>query len=178
MPIPGNARASHRAVAACSGSTIPGRLPGAPSMPRSPLTCLQPVPVPAIAILRMLMRIAVDAHAIGRHLTGNEVYVRSLMSEYSILDPDSEFLAYVSEQGAERLLPRRFRAEKVAADPYFRLVWDLSRRLAIDKPDLIHVQYTAPLINRTPVVVTVHDVSFIENPEYFTSVRRAQLRFN
>ena len=124
------------------------------------------------------MRIAVDAHAIGRHLTGNEVYVRSLLSEYSILDPESEFIAYISEAGADRLVPRRFRTEKVAADPYFRLGWDLSRRLAIDKPDLVHVQYTAPLINRTPVVVTVHDVSFIEHPEYFTAMRRAQLRFN
>jgi glycosyltransferase involved in cell wall biosynthesis len=126
----------------------------------------------------MLMRIAVDAHAIGRHLTGNEVYVRSLLREYSTLDPESEFIAYISEPGAERLVPRRFRTEKVAADPYVRLVWDLSRRLAIDKPDLVHVQYTAPLINRTPVVVSVHDVSFIEHPEYFTALRGAQLRFN
>jgi glycosyltransferase involved in cell wall biosynthesis len=126
----------------------------------------------------MLMRIAVDAHAIGRHLTGNEVYVRSLLSEYFILEPESEFIAYVSEPGAARLLPRRFRTRTVAADPYFRLGWDLSRRLAIDQPDLIHVQYTAPLINRIPVVVTVHDVSFIEHPEYFMALRRAQLRFN
>ncbi len=124
------------------------------------------------------MRIAVDAHAIGRHLTGNEVYVRSLLPEYSTLDPESEFIAYISEPGAERLVPRRLRTEKVAADPYFRLAWDLSRRLAIDKPDLIHVQYTAPLFSRVPVVVTVHDVSFIEHPEYFTALRRAQLRFN
>jgi len=124
------------------------------------------------------MRIAVDAHAIGRHLTGNEVYVRSLLREYSTLEPESEFIAYISEPGAERLVPRRFTTERVASDPYVRLSWDLSRRLAIDKPDLIHVQYTAPLINQTPVVVTVHDVSFIEHPEYFTALRRAQLRFN
>jgi glycosyltransferase involved in cell wall biosynthesis len=45
-----------------------------------------------------------------------------------------------------------------------------------DRPDLIHVQYTAPLLTRTPTVVTVHDVSFIEHPEYFTPIRRAQLR--
>lgn len=124
------------------------------------------------------MRIAVDAHAIGRHLTGNEVYVRSLLREYSTLDPESEFTAYISEPGAEHLVPQSFRTEHVAADPYFRLSWDLSRRLSLDKPDLVHVQYTAPLINRTPVVVTVHDVSFIEHPEYFTALRRAQLRFN
>ena len=74
--------------------------------------------------------------------------------------------------------PGASKQQKVAADPYFRLAWDLTRRLAIDKPDLIHVQYTAPLINRVPVVVTVHDVSFIEHPEYFTALRRTQLRFN
>jgi glycosyltransferase involved in cell wall biosynthesis len=126
----------------------------------------------------MLMRIAVDAHAIGRHLTGNEVYVRSLLREYSALDPETEFIAYISEAGAERLVPRRFRTENVAANPYCRLAWGLSMRLAIDKPDLLHVQYTAPLINRTPVVVSVHDVSFIEHPEYFTPLRGTQLRFN
>ena len=123
------------------------------------------------------MRIAVDAHAIGRHLTGNEVYVRSLLREFATLEPESEFVTYLSQQGAERLVPRRFQTRRVAADPYLRLGWDLSNRLAADKPDLIHVQYTAPLINRTPVVVTVHDVSFIEHPEYFTAMRRAQLKF-
>jgi glycosyltransferase involved in cell wall biosynthesis len=124
------------------------------------------------------MRIAVDAHAIGRHLTGNEVYVRSLLREFAVLDPESEFTAYISEPGADQLVPRRFTARQVAADPYVRLGWDLPRRLGEDKPDLVHLQYTAPLINRTPVVVTVHDVSFIEHPEYFTLLRRAQLRFN
>jgi len=125
------------------------------------------------------MRIAVDAHAIGRRLTGNEVYVRSLLREFATLDSESEFVAYVSEPHADQLVPQRFLTRHVARNPYFRLGWDLSRRLATDeaaKPDLLHVQYTAPLLNRTPVVVTVHDVSFIENPEYFTAVRRAQLR--
>lgn len=124
------------------------------------------------------MRIAVDAHAIGRHLTGNEVYVRSLLREFATLDNESEFLAYVSEPGADKLVPRRFRPRNVATNPYIRLGWDLSRRVAEDKPDLLHVQYTAPLINHVPVVTTVHDVSFIENPEYFSSGKRAQLCFN
>ena len=124
------------------------------------------------------MRIAVDAHAIGRHLTGNEVYVRSLLREFATLDPESEFIAYVSERGADKLVPRRFKTQQVASNPYLRLGWDLTRRTALDKPDLLHVQYTAPLVNRTPVVTTVHDVSFIENPEYFPAMRRGQLRFN
>ncbi|HEY4085665.1 MAG TPA: glycosyltransferase family 1 protein [Bryobacteraceae bacterium] len=123
------------------------------------------------------MRIAVDAHAIGRHLTGNEVYVRSLLREFVAIEPESVFFAYVSEPGAEKLVPRKLQTRQISANPYLRLGRDLTRRVAADKPDVLHVQYTAPLINRVPVVSTVHDVSFIENPEYFTAARRSQLRF-
>ena len=48
------------------------------------------------------MRFAVDAHAIGRHLTGNEVYIRSLLGGFAEVDRRSEFITYVSELGAER----------------------------------------------------------------------------
>ena len=44
------------------------------------------------------MRFAVDAHAIGRHLTGNEVYVRSLLNAFAAQDRDCEIVAYVSAQ--------------------------------------------------------------------------------
>jgi glycosyltransferase involved in cell wall biosynthesis len=122
------------------------------------------------------MRFAVDAHAMGRHLTGNEVYIRSLLHAFAEIDRRSEFFAYVSEHGAERWVPQRFQVRRVSANPYARLGWDLSRLIRADSPDLIHVQYTAPLLTSTPTIVTVHDVSFIEHPEYFPPMRRAQLR--
>ncbi len=46
-----------------------------------------------------------------------------------------------------------------------------------DRPDLLHVQYTAPLACPVPVVVSVHDVSFLEHPEYFTAVAAWQLQW-
>jgi glycosyltransferase involved in cell wall biosynthesis len=122
------------------------------------------------------MRIAVDAHAIGRHLTGNEVYVRSLLRALAEIDRESEYFAYVSERGAGQLIPKRFHVRHVSSNPYLRLGWDLGRATSADKPDLLHVQYTAPLFCRTPTVVTVHDVSFIERPEYCTAARIHQLR--
>jgi glycosyltransferase involved in cell wall biosynthesis len=123
------------------------------------------------------MRFAVDAHAIGRHLTGNEVYIRSLLRSFPEVDRRSEFVAYISEPEAANLLPERFDIRRVSANPYSRLGWDLARLIREDRPNLIHVQYTAPLFTKVPMVVTVHDVSFIEHPEYFTPLRRAQLRF-
>ncbi len=122
------------------------------------------------------MRFAVDAHAIGRHLTGNEVYIRSLLRAFAGVDKKSEFVAYVSERGAEQWVPDRFEVRRVAANPYARLGWDLARLLRTDRPDLVHVQYTAPLLTDVPTVVTVHDVSFLEHPEYFTRARRTQLK--
>lgn len=122
------------------------------------------------------MRFAVDAHAIGRHLTGNEVYIRSLLHAFAEIDFHSEFVAYLSESGAQGLIPERFRVRRVASNPYSRLGWDLARLIRADRPDLIHVQYTAPLFSKIPTVVTVHDVSFLEHPEYFPSLRGSQLR--
>src|ERR1035438_8682170 len=72
-----------------------------------------------------------------------------------------------SAKGAETLIPKRVRVRHVSASPWARLGWDLQRQVRRDRPDLLHVQYTAPLGRTVPVVVTVHDVSFAEHPEYF-----------
>jgi glycosyltransferase involved in cell wall biosynthesis len=124
------------------------------------------------------MRFSVDAHAIGRHLTGNEVYIRNLLQGFAALDQSSEFIAYLSHDvnGAEASVPHRFARRYVSDNSFIRLGLDLSRRLAEDRPDLVHVQYTAPLRCPSPIVVSVHDISFLEHPEYFPWFRAQQLR--
>lgn len=122
------------------------------------------------------MRFSVDAHAIGRHLTGNEVYVRNLLNEFAALDRASEFIAHVSAEEAAQWVPAVFRKPRVAANPFFRLGFDLARQLRRLKPDLVHVQYTAPLGCPVPIVATVHDVSYLEHPEFFPAFRLLQLR--
>ena len=122
------------------------------------------------------MRFAVDAHAIGRQLTGNEVYIRSLLNAIASEERDCELIAYVSTDEAVPVLSSRIRTRRVARNPFARLGFDLAARVRLDLPDLLHVQYTAPLGCPVPVVVTVHDVSFIEHPEYFTLPRAFQLR--
>ena len=122
------------------------------------------------------MRFAVDAHAIGRHLTGNEVYVRSLLHGFACLDRESDFVAYLSMQDAEAWVPARFAVRRIAGNPFVRLGCDFALKLRWDRPDLLHVQYTAPVACPVPVVVSVHDVSFLEYPGYFPVFRAAQLR--
>lgn len=122
------------------------------------------------------MRFSVDAHAIGRNLTGNEVYVRNLLKGFDALDRESDFIVYLSEPGAAHAVPERFDTREVSRNPFVRLGWDLSKRLRDDRPDLVHVQYTAPVNCPVPIVVSVHDVSFLEHPEYFRPARVMQLK--
>jgi glycosyltransferase involved in cell wall biosynthesis len=123
------------------------------------------------------MRFAVDAHAIGRHLTGNEVYVRSLLNAFGAHDRDCEFVAYVSEHTAHEWIPSRIQVRTISGNPFVRLGYDLARKVRQDQPDLLHVQYTAPVRCPVPVVVSVHDVSFLEHPEYFPWSRARQLQW-
>jgi glycosyltransferase involved in cell wall biosynthesis len=124
------------------------------------------------------MRFSVDAHAIGRHLTGNEVYVRNLLNGFAALDQDADFIAYLSDDidGASAAVPQRFLQRHVSANSLVRLGRDLSRRLREDRPNLVHVQYTAPFNCPVPVIASVHDISFLEHPEYFPWARALQLR--
>jgi hypothetical protein len=107
------------------------------------------------------MRFAIDAHAIGRHLTGNEVYVRSLLKNFAALDHESDFVTYFSADDARQWTADRFQARQVSPNPFVRLGVELAMKLRQDRPDLLHVQYTAPLACPVPVVVSVHDVSFV-----------------
>ena len=91
------------------------------------------------------MHFAVDAHAIGRRLTGNEVYVRNLLEGFAALDTTARFTAYYSVPEALERIPARFRKRQVACDPFLRLGLELSWKLYQDAPDLLHVQYTSPL---------------------------------
>jgi glycosyltransferase involved in cell wall biosynthesis len=122
------------------------------------------------------MRFSVDAHAIGQHLTGNETYIRNLLNCFEVLDREAEFITYISREEAIADVPERFQKKRVSVNPFVRLGYDLPRRVAEDRPNLLHVQYTAPLACAVPIVVSVHDVSYLEHPKYFTSCRALQLR--
>ena len=122
------------------------------------------------------MRFSVDAHAIGCHLTGNEVYIRNLLHQFARIDQENEFLAHVAMPGAELEVPAGFKTLRVSANPYARLGIDLPMQMRRERPDLLHVQYTGPLACPVPIVTTVHDVSFLEYPLYFPRYRAMQLR--
>jgi glycosyltransferase involved in cell wall biosynthesis len=113
------------------------------------------------------IRVALDAHVVGRRKTGNETYVVNLGSALASRS-DVETLAYVDAGTlwpagmlSPRLRPLRLRA------PQLRIPVELPYRARADRAHLLHVQYVAPLV-RLPVVTAIHDVSFEDLPGLFS----------
>ena len=100
----------------------------------------------------------------------------NLLNEFAHLDQDSSVVAYISKPEAPGLIPKRFETRWVSDNPFKRLGWDIPRHVAADRPDLLHVQYTAPFGITAPLVVSIHDVSYLEHPEYFSTFRATHLK--
>jgi glycosyltransferase involved in cell wall biosynthesis len=99
------------------------------------------------------------------------------LHEFARLDHYDDFTAYIARPNAPQYIPSRIATRWVSNNPYKRLGFDLPRAVRADRPDVLHVQYTGPLFTNVPLVVSVHDVSYLEFPEYFTKFRSRQLRF-
>jgi glycosyltransferase involved in cell wall biosynthesis len=126
------------------------------------------------------MRIGIDFHHAEREGTGNCSYIRNLFEALLELEPASEYTLYVGN-------PRhpyydRFRdRERVRLRPLWsRSVPGRLASLGIlargDKLDLLHVQYVAPPFFHGPLVVSVHDLAFLDRPECFSRPMRAYLK--
>ena len=113
----------------------------------------------------MTARVLIDGHMLGAGETGNETYLRGLLS--GLTELGQRQLVAVSggdvDAGAHDtvVLPRR---SNVA-----RLAFDLAALAREHRAEVIHSTYAAPLATRAASVLTVHDVSFLSHPEWFTA---------
>jgi glycosyltransferase involved in cell wall biosynthesis len=126
------------------------------------------------------LHIAIDAHAVGTGLAGNETYVTNLVESLAEIDAENRYTLYVTKHAAvERFRGRwpNFEVRRTLPHtPLVRIPVTLSAELRRRPVDLLHVQFTAPPLAPCPVVATVHDLSFEHLPETFKRRSRAQLR--
>jgi glycosyltransferase involved in cell wall biosynthesis len=129
------------------------------------------------SILRPL-RIGIDAHAIGSRLGGNETYILDVLAALEG-HPEHSYYVYVSDSAAEErartALPSAAAFRIIGhTNPLVRLGYRLTHLARADRVDVLHVQYVSPLVSPN-VVVTIHDLSFIHHPEWYS--RAEALRF-
>lgn len=127
------------------------------------------------------MRIGVDAREIGGRPTGAGRYLAGLLREWATSDRTRahEFVLYAAEPVAMPLDRHRFATRIVAGPP--GTWWEQARVPSVAARDHLDVwfaaAYTAPLRLSIPIVVTIHDLSFVAHPEWFRLREGARRRF-
>lgn len=115
--------------------------------------------------------IVFDADVLGRRRTGDETHVFSILRELGQLRGDLRIVA----------LTRRPDLVPDGIEPYrldarfqeLRMALAVPRVLRRLRPRLVHFQHVLPPFDRTPAVVTVHDLSFERDASAMGRVDRA-----
>lgn len=124
------------------------------------------------------IRVAFDAHTVGRRLTGNERYAVELATALAAR-PDMDVLAYVDRgvawpadaRPAPQLRELRTRL------PQLRIPFELPWRARRDGAEVLQVSYVGPPLGGPPMVTTVHDVSFEDEPGMFPLKTRLRMQW-
>jgi len=106
---------------------------------------------------------------VGGEETGNETYVRGLVDGFSSLEGQFDLSVYHLGAPWRQDGPRIHLRRLATASSLLRLAADLPFRAARERLAVLHTTYAAPLLAPCPVVVTVHDISFIAHPEWFSA---------
>jgi glycosyltransferase involved in cell wall biosynthesis len=126
------------------------------------------------------LHIAIDAHAVGTGLAGNESYVTNLIEALAEVDAINRYTLYVTKREAVERYEGRWPHVHVRLTqphtPLVRIPLTLAAELRRRPVDLLHVQYTAPPLAPCAVVATIHDLSFEHLPQTFKRRSRMQLR--
>jgi glycosyltransferase involved in cell wall biosynthesis len=124
------------------------------------------------------LRVGIDAHMVGGHETGNETYVRGLVEGLRGLAGGPEVLVYnVGDPWISGTDQVRFQRLSTAS-PYVRLGLELPLRSFGQRLDVLHMTYAAPIWSAAPLVLTVHDICYATNPEWFSERDLRVLRAN
>jgi glycosyltransferase involved in cell wall biosynthesis len=117
------------------------------------------------------MRIGIDARELCGRATGAGRYLGGLLHEWASDETTRrhEFVLYSPEPINPELDSRRFQTRLVTGKA--GTWWEQVRLPKVVSPDHLDVffapAYTAPLRLRVPMVVAIHDLSFVAHPEWF-----------
>lgn len=124
------------------------------------------------------IRVAFDAHTVGRRQTGNERYAVELATALAARD-DIDLLAYV-DRGVSwptDAQPAPALRELSARAPQLRIPLELPWRARRDRAEILQVSYVGPPLGGPPLVTTIHDLSFEDEPDLFALPTRLRLQW-
>ena len=127
------------------------------------------------------MRIGIDARELCGNATGVGRYLKGLLTTWAHEERARrhEFVLYTPAPLELNIDSRRFLSRTVAGHP--GTWWEQVRLPAAVKKDHLDVffspAYTAPPLGELPMVVAIHDLSFVAHPEWFRVREGARRRW-
>ena len=116
------------------------------------------------------VKVLFDAHQLGRRQTGNETYVRELLTAFRGRN-DVSLVAAVEAGAIEHESVTRLVRHRVPRNGWLRLA-AMTIAARADRVDVVHAIYFAPYLSGRPLVLSVHDVSYEIHPEFFSRSER------
>lgn len=115
-------------------------------------------------------KIFVDCHVFDGNFQGTTTYLKGLYSEL-LKDKTKHFYFGASNTTfLETIFGTHENLTYVsykAKSKFYRLLFDIPRIIKENKIDFAHFQYVVPPIKACKYIVTIHDVLFLDFPEYF-----------
>jgi glycosyltransferase involved in cell wall biosynthesis len=127
------------------------------------------------------LQIAFDARSLNTGGTGDSTYLRELIAALATANPNDRYHLYANAPDAARDdLAERFSNVSTHSLSY-KIGWLWNQKALVPHLEsqgipLLHSQYLLPRRFKGSKIVTIHDVSFREHPEWFP--RRARIIMN
>lgn len=125
-------------------------------------------------------RIFVDCHVFDGNFQGTTTYIKGLYSEL-LKDNDYHFFFGANDTA---FLKTIFGAQEnltyvtyKSKNKFSRLLFDIPNIIKANKIDYAHFQYVVPPIKNCQYIVTIHDVLFLDFPQYFPLGYRLKNKF-
>ena len=123
------------------------------------------------------MKIAVDAHILGKGKGGVERYVAELCARLPELAPEDTFIFFINKSYVPREHHPNVRWIRLpSAEPILQRSLFLPWMIARFRPDVLHTQRIAPLWSSCPIIVSMHDILPLTVPEDYRGLRHAIVR--
>jgi glycosyltransferase involved in cell wall biosynthesis len=106
---------------------------------------------------------------VGGQETGNETYIKGLVDGLHTVAQDLELILYYAQSPWAPDEPGVKFERLLTANPFVRLGVELPLRSLRQRLDVLHMTYATPVWSAVPLVVTVHDICYATNPEWFSS---------
>jgi glycosyltransferase involved in cell wall biosynthesis len=126
------------------------------------------------------INIFVDCHIFDKNYQGTTTYIKGIYQEY-IHDKNKHFfLAASNIENLKKVFgnqPNVTYLQLKSKNKFVRLLFEIPKILKVNKIDYAHFQYIAPPIKKCKYIVTIHDVLFLEYPQYFPYLYKIKNKF-